>query len=135
MTGGRQVDEPASFADERSDAVDKEKVTEMICAELRFKAVYRLAERRGHNAGIGDYHVKEFLFCKQRIGSSACTFEAGEIKFDKLEATAALCRSLAHFRRCRFSLGQIARRTHNVRAVSGKRPRRLDTEASRNSCH
>src|SRR5580700_4136075 len=129
----RQIDEAASFANKRGDEVDQEKVTEMICAELRFEAVHRLAERCGHNARIGDHHVKGFLFCQQLIGADAHTFEAGEIEFNELETATAGCRCLSHFRGCRFTLGQIARRTYNVRAVGGKRPRGLHAEAGRNA--
>src|SRR5580658_5273341 len=48
MTGGRQVDQPSSGTDQWRNPVDEDKVTEMICAELRFKAVHRVAERSGH---------------------------------------------------------------------------------------
>jgi hypothetical protein len=45
VTRGRQVDQPSSCADQRRDAVDEDKVAQVIGAELRFIAIGRTAER------------------------------------------------------------------------------------------
>src|SRR4029077_11018691 len=45
MTGGRQVDETAAIADQRRNAVDQDKVAQVVRPELRFEAIRGVAER------------------------------------------------------------------------------------------
>ena len=60
MTGRRQIDEPPAIADKRRNAVDQDKVAQVIRAELRFEAVRSVAERCGHHSRICDDNVERF---------------------------------------------------------------------------
>jgi hypothetical protein len=44
----RQVNQPASSADEIRDPVDEDKVAQVIGAKLRLETIRRFAEGRGH---------------------------------------------------------------------------------------
>src|SRR4030095_7568730 len=64
VTRRRQIDQPPSRADERRNLVDEHKVAQVISAELRLKAVRRMAKGRGHHSGIGDDHVEGVASCE-----------------------------------------------------------------------
>ena len=133
VTGRRQVDQPSSGADKRRDAVNERKVAQVIGAELCFEAVGGMAKRCGHHARIGDDHVEGFTLCEQFVGTRAHAFEAGEIELNEPEAPTAGCCVFSHLHGRGFGLRQIPRRTHNLRAVRGKRPRSLHAEPGRDT--
>jgi hypothetical protein len=53
--------------EKRRNPVDQDKMSKVIGAELRFKAVRRLAQRRGHYAGVGDDDVFGEIFSCCRL--------------------------------------------------------------------
>ena len=88
MTGRRQVDEPPAIADKRRNAVDQDKMAQMIRAELRFEAVGCVAERCGHHSCIGDDNVEGFAFGQQRVGAGTHAFQVGKVEFNQFEGSA-----------------------------------------------
>src|SRR4029077_3327559 len=104
-------------------------MAQVISAELRLKAVRRVAKRCGHYSRIGDDHVEAFTVCQQFFGAGTHALEIGKIKRSQLEASAIVCSVLLHLRSRPFSLGQIACRTHDLRAVRGKRARSLNAKS------
>ena len=88
VTCGREVDQPAAFAQKRRNPVDQDKVAEMIGAKLRLKAIRRVAKGSGHHARVGDNHVEELPLRQQLIRTFTHAFEAGQIKRNQLETSA-----------------------------------------------
>ena len=88
VTCGREVDQPAAFAQKRRNPVDQDKVAEMIGAKLRLKAIRRVAKGSGHHACVGDNHVEELPLRQQLIRTFTHAFEAGQIKRNQLETSA-----------------------------------------------
>src|ERR1700743_768705 len=58
MSGRRDVDEAATVAKKRRDAVNKDEVAEVVRAELRFESIGSVAKRRGHHTSVGDNDVE-----------------------------------------------------------------------------
>ena len=110
-------------------------MAKVIRAELGLKSVRCMAEWCGHDSCIGDDHVEGLTFCQQSVGAGAYALKARKIESTKLEAATVGRSVLSHLGGCSFSLGQIACRANNLRAVGRKGSRRLDSEASRNACH
>src|SRR5580704_14797719 len=58
VTGGRNVDEPGSRAQQGRNPVDQDKVAKMIGAELPFETVRGMLKRCLHHARICDDQIK-----------------------------------------------------------------------------
>src|SRR5580704_9167492 len=71
VSGRRQIYQPPSCTNERRNPVDEYKVTQVIGAELRFKAVGGMAKRCGHHTCIRDDHIEGFIVCEQPVGAGA----------------------------------------------------------------
>src|SRR5262245_40336990 len=89
VSGGGQVDQPATRADQRRKSIDQYEVAQMVGAELGFEAIGCMTEWRGHHAGIRNQHIELRSLCQQRIRARAHTLQAREVELDNLEATAA----------------------------------------------
>src|SRR5271154_3206308 len=63
VTRRRYVDQSSSRPNERRDPVDQDKVAQVIRAELCFETIGCVAERCGHNSGVGDDHVERLSVC------------------------------------------------------------------------
>jgi hypothetical protein len=80
VTSRRQVDQPPTCTDKRRNPVYQDKVTQVIRAELRLKAIRRMAKRCGHYSCVCDYRVEGFAFGEQSIGAGAHALQIGEIQ-------------------------------------------------------
>ena len=63
-------------------------MAEVIGAELGLEPVGGLAERAGHDAGVGDDEVELLAVGEERVGAGAHAGERGQIELDELEAAA-----------------------------------------------
>jgi hypothetical protein len=133
VTRGSQIDQPSFLADERRNPIDKNKVSQVISAELRLKAVRRMAKRCGHYSRIGDDHVEGFTFCEQSIGAGSHALKIGQIERKQLEASTIGRRIRLYLRGRRFSLDQIPCRTDDLRALRGKGAGSLHADPSGNA--
>jgi AcrR family transcriptional regulator len=86
----------------------------MIGAELRFKAINGVAERRGHDSGVCDNHIEGIALRQQLVGAGTCTLQIGKIKPYQFEAPTISRNFLAHFCSCAFGLGQVPRLGVNI---------------------
>jgi hypothetical protein len=116
-----------------ANPVHQDKVAQMIGAELRFKAVRGMAKRCVHHSRIRDHHVEGLTLRQQRIGACSHALKTGESERNQLQAAAVYRSPLLDLCGRRFRLYQIPRRTHDKRAVRGKRPRSLNSDPSRNA--
>src|SRR5271167_1119950 len=91
MTGRRQVDKPPAIADKRCNPVDQDKVSQVVCSELRFKAVGCTAVRCRHHPRICDNHVEDSSLCQQLVGTGTYALQVGKIEFNQFEASAIGC--------------------------------------------
>src|SRR5258708_26789820 len=78
VPGRREVDQTPSLADKWRDTVDEHEVPQTIGTELHFKAVRRMAKRRGYHSCISDDHAEGFTFCDERISAASNAFKIGE---------------------------------------------------------
>src|SRR5262249_60963779 len=69
VSGGRQVDQPSSRADQRSNPVDEDKVAKMIDAELCFEAIRGTPKWCSHHSRISNDDVKGLS--RRQQGSAA----------------------------------------------------------------
>src|SRR5215469_8339310 len=100
----------------------------MIGAELRLKAVRRVAKWSRHYAGVRNDGVEEVAFCKQLVGASSYILKAGEVELNQLERSAFGFCILSHLCRRHISLGQVPYDAHNVCAVHDKRSSSLNSD-------
>jgi hypothetical protein len=77
MPRGRKVDQASAVLDQLRDAVHKDKVAQVIGAELRFETILGLPERSRHHAGICDDHIEQAAIGKQLVRSGAHALQAG----------------------------------------------------------
>src|SRR5260370_11619676 len=133
VPGRREVDQTPSLPNKWRDTVDDHEVPQVIGAELHFKAVRRMTKRRGHHSCVSDDHVEGFTLCEQCIGAASNALKIGEIELNQLEAANIERTLLQHLCTCRFRLGHIPRRAHNLSAVRSKRPRSFHANARRNA--
>jgi hypothetical protein len=101
----------------------------MIGAELRLKTIRRFAERRGHDASIGDNGIEGVASGQQLTGAGTHAPEIGEVELNELKASTIGQSVLPDLRGRRFCLRQISRRAHNLRAVRRKRTRSFDPKS------
>ena len=135
MARRRHVDEASSRGNERRNPVDQGKVAQVIRSELRFEAIGGVAERCGHDAGVGDDHVEGLTFFQELIGAGTHALQVAEIELNQFEASATGVGIPSDLRSRCFGLGQIARRTHDVSTVRGKGTRSLDAKSGGNAGH
>src|SRR5215471_5815616 len=135
VTRRSQVDEASSSVDERRNPVDEHEVAQMIGAELRLKAVDRMAEWSSHHSRIGDYHIEGFALCEQFFGAGTHALKICEVESCQIEPSIVGCGILSYLRSCRFCLRQIMCSTDHVRAVCGKGARGLDSDSSGNASY
>ncbi len=105
MAGRGEINDAAAAPQQRGDLVDEDEVTEVIRAELGLESIHGLAERRGHDAGIGDDHVERLALGQQAVGGFADALQAGEIELHELERAAVGCGDFPHVARSAFRLG------------------------------
>jgi hypothetical protein len=103
-------------------------VAQVIGPELRLESISRFAKWCGHHPGVGDDYVEGLALLQQSIGASPHAFQIGEIEFDQLETAAVRGAVLSHLRGRAFGFVQVARRPQHLRAMRGKRPRRLNPQ-------
>ena len=63
-------------------------MAEMIGPELDFEAVDRPAERRCHDAGVGDDGIETPAVSQQLVGAGPNTLQGRQIELDQLQAAA-----------------------------------------------
>src|ERR1700756_4356622 len=107
----------------------------MIGAELSLKSINSVAKWSGHNSSVCDNHVERFPFRQQPIGAGTHALKAGQIEIDQFEAAPASDGILAHLGGGVFRLDQIARRAYNFCTMSGERPCRFNSKASRDASY
>ena len=105
-------------------------MAKMVGAELGFEPVRRLTFRASHHPSVGDHHIERLAGGQKRVGAGAHALEVGEVEPDQLQAS-AVRRLLPHHGGGRTAFVEIADGADDLRATSGKRPRRLDPEARR----
>src|SRR6516162_5322950 len=101
----------------------------MVGTELHLEAVDGVAEKCGHDACIGNDHVKGFAPCEQSVGTGAHALEAGEIELHQLETSAVSRSVLADLGGGSLCLLQIARCADDVCAMSGEGAGGFDTKS------
>src|SRR4029077_1261305 len=82
VTCGRQVDEPPTSTDKRSNPVDEYKVAQVISAELRLEAVSRTAKRGGHHPRVGDNNVERFSHFQEVITAVSHAPKISQVKLN-----------------------------------------------------
>ena len=102
-------------------------MAEMVGPELGLEPIRRLAEWRRHDARVANDEVERLAVVDERVGADAHAVERRKVKLDQLKSAAV--RGGAHARGGRLRLGQIARGSHHLGAVSGERAGRLHAEA------
>jgi hypothetical protein len=89
----------------------------MVGAELSFKAVRSMPEGCSHHSRVCDDHVKEFALGSESVGTGAHALQIGEIELDKLKIAAFFGRFRSDLGGCRFRLGLVPGRTHDLCAM------------------
>jgi hypothetical protein len=69
VTQRGEVDQPSAFADQRYYPIDQDKMSKVIGAELRLKAVRGMAKWCGDHSGISNDHVKGLTAGEQFTGA------------------------------------------------------------------
>jgi hypothetical protein len=105
----------------------------MISAELRLKAVRGMAKWRCHHSGIGYNQVKRLPLREQAIGAGSDALQVRKIERCQLKGAAIRRGILSHLCGGGFGFHQAPRRSHDVRAVRRKSPRRLNSDSRRRS--
>src|ERR1700758_4287737 len=83
MPGRREVDQASAGTNQRSNAIDQNKMAEMVGAELRLKTVHGVPEWSGHDSCIGYDHVESLAARQKFIGAGADALQTGEIERDQ----------------------------------------------------
>src|SRR5690349_10076207 len=109
-------------------------MTEMVRAELSLESIRGLAERGGHDTGIGDDEIEGLAGGIERVGAGADALERGEVELDELEP-AAIDGGGAHLLGGPLGLVEIANRADDMGAVGGERAGSLDADAGRDAGH
>src|SRR4029077_2353523 len=128
MPGRREVDQASAGANQRGNAVDQYKMTEVVGAELRLKTVHGVPKWRRHDSCIGYDHVESLATRQKFIGAGADALQTGEIERDQLEAAAIRRGVLSHLRGRGCGFLKIPRCSYHMRAVGRKSPRRLNPD-------
>ena len=131
MPGRREVDQASAGANQRDNPVYKDKVAEVIGAELRLKAVHRMAQWSRHYSGIGDDHIESLPTSQEFAGAGADALQAGKIESDQFEAAAIRRGVLSHLRGRGLGFLEVPRCSYYLRAVCRKSPRCLHPDARR----
>ncbi len=134
MAGRGQVHQPGARLHQRGDPVDQHEVAQVIGAELGLEAVRRLAERRRHDAGVGDDQVERLAGRDQGVGAGAYAGQGRQVELRQLQPAAV--RGLgADLGRGGLRLLQVARRADDLGAMGGEGASRLDAEARGHAGH
>src|SRR5882724_585707 len=127
VSSRRQIDQSAAGADQRSEAVDQDKVSQVVGAELRLEAVCRVAKWRRHDAGIRNQHIERRALRQQRICAGANALQTREVQSDQVETPATGGSGLPHLRSRAFGLAEIPGGTDHLRSMRRQGARGLDT--------
>ena len=82
VTRGRQVDQPPTCPDKRSNPVDQYKMSRVIGAELRLEAVSRTTEGGSHHTRVGDNNVERFAPFQEVTSAGSHAFEISQVKLN-----------------------------------------------------
>ena len=101
---------------------------QVVGPHLHLEAIFRLAQRQRHHAGVVDEDVDDRRPLAQRRRAGAHRGEIAQIEGDLVDLGAA--RLGAHALGGRFHLAEIAARQDDPRALPGEHARRLEADAA-----
>jgi len=132
VTRRRQVDQPPTGTDKRSNPVDQYKVAQVIGAELRLEAVSSTAKGGGHHTRVGDNNVERFAPFQEVISAVSHAFKISQVKLNEFESAAFGLTLFAHQCSRRLGLFQVPCRANDLRTMCCERARSLNSQSGRN---
>src|SRR6478672_11589144 len=120
MPGRREIDQTSAGANQRSNAIDQDKMAKVVGAELRLKTVQRVPEGSRHYSSIGYDDVERLPTRQKFVGAGANALQAGQIERDQLEAAAIRPGVFSHLHGRGFGFFKVPRYSCHVRAVGRK---------------